>query len=69
MIGILEIVLAVWFILAVIVCIVFSYCISNRTSAHVITMYDLIALYILTYIKYFIALGAVLGAWYIFLII
>lgn len=69
MIGVLEIALAVWFVIAVIVCIVFSYCISNRTSAHIMTMYDLIALYILTYIKYFIILGAVLGVWYIFLII
>lgn len=69
MIVVLEIALATWFVIAVIVCIVFSYCISNRTSAHIITMYDLIALYILTYIKYFIALGAVLGVWYIFLII
>ena len=69
MIGVLEIALAVWFVLAVIICIVFSYCISNRTSAHVMTVYDLIALYILIYIKYFIILGAVLGVWYLFLII
>lgn len=69
MIGVLEIALAIWFVIAVIVCIVFSYCISNRTSAHIITMYDLIALYILIYIKYFIILGAVLGVWYLFLII
>lgn len=69
MIGVLEIVLAIWFVLAVIICIVFSYCISNRTSARVMTMYDLIALYILIYIKYFIILGAVLGVWYLFLII
>lgn len=69
MIGVLEIALAIWFVLAVIICIVFSYYISNRTSAHVMTMYDLIALYILIYIKYFIILGAVLGVWYLFLII
>lgn len=69
MIGVLEIALVVWFVLAVIICIVFSYCISNRTSARVMTMYDLIALYILIYIKYFIILGAVLGVWYLFLII
>ena len=69
MIGVLEIALAIWFVLAVIICIVFSYCIGNRTSAHVMTMYDLIALYILIYIKYFIILGAVLGVWYLFLII
>ena len=69
MIGVLEIVLVVWFVLAVIICIAFSYCISNRTSTHVMTMYDLIALYILIYIKYFIILGAVLGVWYLFLII
>lgn len=67
MIGIVEIVLMVWFIIAIISCTIVGIFVNKYVESNIVI--DVLAVIILFFWKYFMILGAVLSAGYILLVV
>ena len=58
---IVDVLLITWFVLLILAGIVFLVCNKDKTSAHVISIFDMIAIFLLICMKPYMLLGLILS--------